>query len=92
MIRSGNDFVRYAKKNDLTNIKAGKYNFSKSMSSQEVLDDMVHGKIYLGEKIIIPEGFELSQIAERLEKNEIVNKEVLDLASQPELFEKNIPF
>lgn len=93
LIRNGKDFLRYAKKNNLTNIKAGKYNLSKAMSSQEILDIMVNGKIYIGEKIIVPEGFEISQIAERLATNGIVDKDkFLDLASQPELFEEKYSF
>ena len=93
LIRNGKDFLRYAKKNNLTNIKAGKYHLSKSMSSQEILDNMVNGKIYLGEKIIVPEGFEIGQIAERLAKSGIVDKDkFLELASQPKLFEEQYSF
>lgn len=93
LIRNRKDFLRYAKQNNLTNIKAGKYNLSKAMSSQEILDNIVNGKVYLGEKIIVPEGFEINQIAERLEKNGIVDKDkFLELTSQPELFEEEYSF
>lgn len=75
LIRSNRAFLNYAKQQDMTNIKAGKYHISQSMSAEEILRDLVDGNDYRGEKIIIPEGFELSQIANRLEENGVVSKE-----------------
>ncbi|MDO4794127.1 MAG: endolytic transglycosylase MltG [Filifactor alocis] len=75
LIRNDKAFLNYAKQNDMTNIKAGKYHLSQAMSAEEILRDLVDGNDYRGEKIIIPEGFELSQIASRLEENGVVSKE-----------------
>lgn len=75
LIHSHKDFLSYAKKNELVNIKAGKYQFSKSMTGEEMLRAMVEGAVYRGEKVAIPEGFQLTQIAQRLEENEIVSHE-----------------
>lgn len=75
LIRNHKAFLKYAKKNDLINIKAGKYQFSKAMTGEEMLHSMVEGNVYRGEKISIPEGFQLTQIAQRLDQNGIVSQD-----------------
>lgn len=75
LINSKISYIHYAKKNNLTNIKAGRYKLKQAMSTPEILETMVSGKTYEGEKIIIPEGFTLEKIAARLEKNGIVSSD-----------------
>lgn len=93
LIRSNRAFLNYAKQQDMTNIKAGKYHISQSMSAEEILRDLVDGNDYRGEKIIIPEGFELSQIANRLEENGVVSKEeFLEETSMVEKYRQRYEF
>lgn len=93
LIRNNRAFLNYAKQQDMTNIKAGKYHISQSMSAEEILRDLVDGDDYRGKKIIIPEGFELSQIANRLEENGIVSKaEFLEETSMVEKYRQRYEF
>lgn len=93
LIRNDKAFLNYAKQNDMINIKAGKYHFSQSMSAKQILQDLVEGNDYRGEKIIVPEGFELSQIADRLEENGVVSKEeFLEETSMVEKYKERYDF
>ncbi len=93
LIKNRKSFVNFAKKNNLTNIKAGKYQFSPAMTGEKMLKDLVNGNVYRGEKIVIPEGFQLNQIAERLEKNGIAAKDdFMKAAFQPENFSMKYEF
>jgi len=55
-------------------LKYGEYNLSPSMNMLQILDKLVKGEVIVY-KITIPEGYNSSQIAELLEKNEIAEKE-----------------
>jgi len=67
-----------------TEIKAGDYHFNTAMTPLEVLDKLVKGE-YRDHKITIPEGFNLFQIAEVLEREGMVEKEkFLKCASDPD--------
>jgi UPF0755 protein len=55
-------------------VKAGEYRLSASMSPDQILEKMVHGKVALY-KITIPEGFNLYQIATLLSRNKLMMKE-----------------
>lgn len=75
-------------------LKAGKYNLSKSMSVDEILEKLVLGG-QSGDTIrfTIPEGYELSMIANRLEKENLVKKErFLELTSDKKNFEEEFTF
>ncbi|MDP2945220.1 MAG: endolytic transglycosylase MltG, partial [Atribacterota bacterium] len=55
-------------------LKYGEYILSPSMNMLQILDKLVKGEV-ITYKITIPEGFTYTQIAELLEKKEIVEKE-----------------
>jgi len=55
-------------------LKFGEYNLSPSMNMLKILDKLVKGEV-IAYKITIPEGYNCTQIAELLEKKEIVEKE-----------------
>jgi len=55
-------------------LKYGEYNLSPSMNMLQILDKLVKGEVIVY-KITIPEGYAYTQIAELLDKNEIVEKE-----------------
>lgn len=55
-------------------LKFGEYNLSPSMNMLQILDKLVKGEVILY-KITIPEGYTYTQIAELLDKKEIVEKE-----------------
>lgn len=57
-------------------LKAGFYNFNTTMTPEEILDNLAQGgKSGHTFKITIPEGFTIEKIAEKLEGNNIVDKE-----------------
>jgi len=55
-------------------LKYGEYNLSPSMNMLQILDKLVKGEVIVY-KITIPEGYIYTQIAELLDKKEIVEKE-----------------
>jgi len=55
-------------------LKYGEYNLSPAMNMLQILDKLVKGEVILY-KITIPEGFTCAQIAELLDKKEILEKE-----------------
>lgn len=55
-------------------VKAGLYILSPSMTTLNIIDQVAQGKIK-EHKITIPEGWRITQIAEYLDKNGIVNKD-----------------
>jgi UPF0755 protein len=66
-------------------IKAGDYTFHTAMKPTEVLDKLVRGE-YRTHRVTIPEGFNMFQIADLLEKEGLVEKEkFLKCASDPVL-------
>jgi len=66
LIRDAESFVRLGKQeNRAESIKAGRYKLSSTMSSEEILDELVKGSV-LTVRFTIPEGFTLRQIAKVL--------------------------
>ncbi len=55
-------------------LRSGEYHFTKKMNALYILDHLKKGRVYTY-RIVIPEGFNINQIAEVLEKKEIVSKE-----------------
>jgi len=53
------------------NLKSGEYKFDKGLSYFDILDILAKGKIYLY-KVLIPEGLNIYEIAEILEKKEVI--------------------
>jgi UPF0755 protein len=67
-------------------LKFGEYNLSPSMNMLQILDKLVKGEV-IAYKITIPEGYTYTQIAELLDKKEIVEKEsFLKLVNDGEKF------
>lgn len=66
-------------------LQAGFYLLNAHMRPLEIIDHLHYGEVYT-EKVIIPEGFEIKQIAARLaEKNLADPERFIELASQAEL-------
>ncbi|MHC2994407.1 MAG: endolytic transglycosylase MltG [Candidatus Atribacteria bacterium] len=55
-------------------LKYGEYNLSPAMNMLQILDKLVRGEVILY-RITIPEGYTYTQIAELLDKKEIIEKE-----------------
>ncbi|QZY57002.1 endolytic transglycosylase MltG [Crassaminicella profunda] len=77
-------------------MKAGNYNFEKSMAADEIIKILVNGDTVKDTvKVTIPEGFELKQIAKRLEDEGLVNKiRFIEIAESEDFdykFLKHIP-
>lgn len=93
LIRSDKAFKDYAVDNEMTNIKAGDYLLSPSMSAIEILEKIYNGDNYKGIKIVVPEGFEANQIAQRIEDNGLGSKKTfLDLVNNPSKFVSKFEF
>ncbi|MFA5903247.1 MAG: endolytic transglycosylase MltG [Desulfobacula sp.] len=74
IIKSSFYFAVYAKfQKSGKKIQAGEYLLSASKSPEEILDMFIKGKVKLY-RITIPEGFNLSEIAELIEKENLCNK------------------
>lgn len=77
IIKNANVFAIYCKFSDKAGkIKAGKYILSSSMTVEQIVSKLAAGNAQSNSKrFTIPEGFELRQIAERLESEGLVDKE-----------------
>jgi UPF0755 protein len=63
LIRSADSFIRLGKQeNQAESLKAGRFLLSPSMSSQEILEELVRGSV-LTVRFTIPEGYTLKRIA-----------------------------
>lgn len=82
LIKSEQGFKQQAKEMGAeTALKAGKYELSKAMSAEEIIQKMVAGEIYVEKvKVVIPEGYELKQIEERLLEAGLIEKEAFEKA------------
>jgi UPF0755 protein len=70
-------------KNAQNRIRAGEYELSTSMSPAHILDKMIRGEV-VEYPVMIPEGFDLRRIVDRLAEDKLINKEAfLKLASDP---------
>ncbi|MBC1484498.1 endolytic transglycosylase MltG [Listeria immobilis] len=66
VINNASIFSFYVKYNNDTNLKAGNYELSPAMNTDEIVKKMQEGKTIAPEKLVIPEGYTLDQIAERI--------------------------
>jgi UPF0755 protein len=67
-------------------IQPGTYNLREYMSSEEVLWNLVHSSYINDVRIVIPEGWRMEQIAERLQSNGVTSaKEFLKIAKEKKL-------
>lgn len=64
-----------------TAMKAGKYELNKSMTASQIIEKMVAGDVYVEKiKVVIPEGYELKQIEERLIEAGLIDKDAFEKA------------
>lgn len=77
IIKNANVFAIYCKLSDkASKIKAGKYMLSSAMTVEEIVNKLASGKAQIDSmRFTIPEGFELRQIADRLEADGLINKD-----------------
>lgn len=76
VIKSGMVFNYYTKFNNLTGFQAGKYSLSPDMTLDEISDALVGGAGGAADvKVAIPEGYDVDQIGEAIEKNLKIKKE-----------------
>lgn len=97
IIKNANVFAVYCKLSEkASKIKAGKYILSSSMTVEQIVDKLAAGKAEMNTiRFTIPEGFELRQIADRLEADKLVNKDkfyaAINKAAFKYSFIKDIP-
>ena len=71
-----NSFTKIAKMKNLEkSLQAGSYQFKIGISEQEMVDILAKGSVFY-KKLTIPEGYNVTQIAELLEKEELGNKDL----------------
>ena len=76
IIKNHKAFRYYVKKEKLNQLQAGTYQFSKSMSVQEIAKKISNGDIYQTQvKVVIPEGKRLVEIVKILEKETTIPKD-----------------
>ena len=82
------------KRNVDSRLKAGEYKLSTGMDLNTIIEKLTKGVKDLNTvRFTIPEGYELVQMAEKLEKEGLVNKErFLELASRKENFKEKYEF
>ncbi len=90
VIKSGMIFNYYTKFNNLTGFQAGKYNLSPDMTLDEISEALVNGTGGAADvKLTIPEGYDVDQIGDAIEKNlKIKKKDFLALMENDEFFEE----
>ncbi|MDT2756597.1 endolytic transglycosylase MltG [Enterococcus asini] len=90
VIKSGMVFNYYTKFNNLTGFQAGKYSLSPDMSLDEISDALVNGNGGAADvKVAIPEGYDVDQIGDAIEKNlKIKKEEFLALMEDETFFEE----
>jgi len=78
LVHSSPVFLYYAKYKNQTNFKAGIYRFSPSMSIEEIIKKMENGDVDTVFNMVIPEGFTVSQIIEKVAKKTGVSVQVIN--------------
>ncbi len=77
LIKDENIFKLYIRLNNINNLKAGEYRLSKNMSVSEIISELEKGGKNINvSSFTIPEGFELKQIAEKLENEGFVDRDI----------------
>ncbi len=91
LIKSSGSFILYLKKNELTDqLKAGKYEISKSMDIKTIAEKMTQGDVFTNTvSILIPEGYEFNMIADTLVEELGIDKEkFIELANHHKFEQK----
>ncbi|AQY51218.1 aminodeoxychorismate lyase [Listeria weihenstephanensis FSL R9-0317] len=66
VINSSMIFTYYVKYKNETNLKAGKYKLNPSMTVEQIVSELKKGEVVAPSKLVIPEGYTLDQIADRM--------------------------
>lgn len=76
IIKTEDAFIAKVKELSASNdLKAGTYRFTQAMSVEEIVNIIANGQVYAERiKIVIPEGYEVRQIIDRLEKSGLINR------------------
>lgn len=76
LIQNVNAFKAKAKLMEVDGqMQAGDYQLSKAMSTEEIINKLVDGDVYIDTvKFTIPEGYEIRQIADRLEEMGLIDR------------------
>ncbi|MBC1399246.1 endolytic transglycosylase MltG [Listeria fleischmannii] len=92
VINSGRVFSYYVKYTNENNLKAGKYQLSPSMDTDDIVKVLKAGKTVAPEKLIIPEGYSLDQIADRIVNYQpnLKKADVLKVMDDPTFVKKMI--
>lgn len=92
-IRNAKSMVDYAQDKQMTNIKAGTYRISKSMSPADIVTMFFEGKVYRGKKFVVQEGLEAVQIAKKIQDEGLGKEEkFMELVNNPAHFSEEYPF
>ena len=93
LIKNETAFLIYAKINSLENIKSGSYSLNKSQNVEEILQILNKGSKPIGIKITIPEGYEIRNIAEKLESAGITDFDsFISDTSNVDLYKSQYPY
>ena len=93
LIKNETAFLIYAKINSLENIKSGSYSLNKSKNVEEILQILNKGSKPIGIKITIPEGYEIRNIAEKLESAGITDFDsFISDTSNVDLYKSQYPY
>ncbi len=91
LLRSRGDFLYYIKKNKMGDqLKAGKYELSKSMDVETIAKKIASGEVYTDTvTVLIPEGYEFNMIANKLvEEMDIDKQNFIKLANNHKFEQK----
>ncbi|MBC1521009.1 endolytic transglycosylase MltG [Listeria aquatica] len=66
VINSATLFSYYVKYTNEMNLKAGRYELSPSMDTEKIVNVLKSGKTAVPERLVVPEGYSLDQIADRI--------------------------
>lgn len=82
LIKSELGFKQQAKAMDAESaLKAGTYELSQAMTAEDILRKLVDGDVYVERvKVVIPEGYELKQIVQRLQEAGLIDPDAFDKA------------
>lgn len=93
IIANASSMIKYAKDNNLTNIKAGEYILAKNMTPIEMLQKFSSGDVYKGTKIVVQEGLEAVQVAEKIESAGLGSaEEFMKIVNNPAIFKEKYEF
>lgn len=92
-IKSAAVMIDYGQDNKKTNIKAGTYLITKSMTPMEMVDAFYSGKVFSGKKFVVQEGLEAIQIADKVEAEGLGSSDkFMELVNNPAHFATKYDF